>query len=139
MRIRPVLAVASVFLAATVVGAPAAMASGNAGQYWSVTELTFGKFNTMIGPQNDGSGYWWMEESYGKAGGGTITAQYGFNYHGYSYNKGWFTQSAGDAPNRGDTSCASVRLSWPWRDLWWRWASPSPPPRPQGTWITASR
>ncbi len=113
MRLRPVLAASAALLALAVAGAPTAMASGNAGQYWSVTELTFGKFNTQIGPQNDGTGYWWMEESYGKAGGGTITAQYGFNYNGHSYNKGWFTQQAGDNSyehfdNLGFNDCSNV-------------------------------
>ncbi|MGW8358440.1 hypothetical protein [Streptomyces wedmorensis] len=102
MKIRPVLGATAGLLALLTAVAPAASAGGNWDYGTSRTKLSNGYLFTQIKAdwdypieQPDGSVYWKMNEWYDKTGGGTITAQFGFNYHGYSYSKGWFTQSAG--------------------------------------------
>ncbi|ROQ98238.1 hypothetical protein EDE04_4766 [Streptomyces sp. 2132.2] len=81
--------------------APAASA-GNVDYGISMTKLSNGKLWTTIRPDNVHEGSWWtMSETYEKTGGGTITAKLGFNYHGYSYDKGWFSQSAGTDHSEG--------------------------------------
>ncbi|MEW2374414.1 hypothetical protein AB0940_34450 [Streptomyces sp. NPDC006656] len=95
MRIRPVVIMSSALLALGVGLAPAASA-GNVDYGISMTKLSNGKLWTSIRADNVHEGSWWdMYESYEKTGGGAITAKLGFNYHGYSYDNGWFNQSSG--------------------------------------------
>ncbi len=113
MRIRPVLAVSAGLAALTLALAPAASARGNYLPYASKTKLSNGNLFTEITPQYDGTGYWRMDEWYEKTGGGTITQQLGFNYHGYSYAKGWITQTSGTSrmqnfTDLGFTDCSDV-------------------------------
>ncbi|MEV6584005.1 hypothetical protein AB0M92_38415 [Streptomyces sp. NPDC051582] len=83
--------------------APAASA-GNMDYGISMTKLSNGELWTTIRPDNVHEGTWWtMSETYAKTGGGTITAKLGFNYHGFSYDNGWFSQSSGTSHNEGFT------------------------------------
>ncbi|MBD0672203.1 hypothetical protein BU198_16190 [Streptomyces sp. CBMA156] len=70
------------------------MAGGNAGYNCSKTGLSNGALWTCIYTQSNND-YWRLIDTYTKSGGGTITAKFGFNYHGYSYEGGWFSQSSG--------------------------------------------
>ncbi|MFB7908261.1 hypothetical protein ACFXPX_41650 [Kitasatospora sp. NPDC059146] len=75
-------------------GASQAMAQA---KYNASTSLSNGRLSTSISQEDktqpDGSAFWQLQDVYEKTGGGTITAQFGFNYHGYSYNRDWSDQS----------------------------------------------
>ncbi|WP_327073195.1 hypothetical protein OG196_14205 [Kitasatospora purpeofusca] len=91
---------AGAFLVAA--GSSQAMAGGNYGYNCSLTSLSRGKLYTCIYTEDlqqpDGSLYWKLVDTYEKKSdvAGTITAKFGFNYHGYSYEGGWFSQSQGE-------------------------------------------
>ncbi len=107
-------------VALSAVVAPSALAGGNWSYGISKTELTNGTLWTKIqtdrnypGTQPNGEWWWEMYESFDKRKGGAITAQFGFNYHGHSYSKGWFTQTAGTTSNErfdglGFNDCSHV-------------------------------
>ncbi|MFB8241073.1 hypothetical protein ACFC58_31505 [Kitasatospora purpeofusca] len=77
------------------------MAGGNWDYNCSRTSLSNGLLFTCIYTENinqpDGSSFWRLSDSYKKDKGETpITAKFGFNYHGHSYEGGWFSQSKGE-------------------------------------------
>ncbi|MGW2540220.1 hypothetical protein ACWC5I_04935 [Kitasatospora sp. NPDC001574] len=98
-------------------GASQAVAGGNIGYNCSRTSLSNGELTTCIYSESynqpDGSSYWRLVDTYKKNHGGAITAKFGFNYHGYSYENGWFNQSAGETKDSwfyglGFNDCGSI-------------------------------
>lgn len=94
-------AIASIAIAATIVlgTASSAFAGGNYDYGESRTVLSNGDLYTKIwtnsNEQPNGSPYWTGEDIYVKTGGGAISLEFGFNYHGNSYGSDWQSESAG--------------------------------------------
>ncbi|MCZ0982079.1 hypothetical protein O1L60_32885 [Streptomyces diastatochromogenes] len=120
MKIRKALGTSAALMAVLLAAAPSASAGGNWDYGTSRLKLSNGYLFTTIAADWDypteqpgGGVYWKMDEWYEKNGGGTITAQFGFSYHGYSYNKGWFTQNVNTTSHEffnglGFNDCANV-------------------------------
>ncbi|MEZ0090491.1 hypothetical protein [Streptacidiphilus sp. EB129] len=113
MRVRRSFGVTAGALALVLIAAPAAMAGGNWSYGESRTVLSNGALYTSIEPNNDGTGYWHLNDWYDKTGGGTISLEFGFNYHGYSYGSHWQSESAGGSNSQefyslGFTDCDDV-------------------------------
>ncbi|WP_159073302.1 hypothetical protein [Kitasatospora fiedleri] len=113
--------VGAALAAALIVGitAPNAMAGGNWDYGVSRTALTNGELYTSLSPENggpfmpDGGLYWKVTDSYVKHSGGTITARFGVNWNGLSFEKGLFTQSSGTTSSAtwtemGFTDCHDI-------------------------------